>query len=91
MKQPPATPTKYKISVQVVDKADNTSKIGSASVKVGDYDAVTTGVAGGKVDISNVEEGEYSVTISKEGYTTATDTITVDSDHTDFVFELEEE
>lgn len=77
--------------MQVVDKADSTTKIGSASVKVGDYDAVETGVAGGKTNIQNVLAGEYSVTISKEGYTTATETITVDADHTEFIFELEEE
>lgn len=89
MKLLPAVATKHRISVSVVDKTDS-SKIGSASVKVGDYDVITTGVAGGKANIL-VEEGEYTVTISKEGYTTSTQTITVDAAHTDFTFELEGE
>lgn len=65
---------------------DGTDPIQSASVVIGST-TKTTGSAGG-CSFTGIEEGEVSVTVSKEGYTTKTETITVDSTHTSFTISL---
>ena len=66
---------------------DGTNAIEGATVKIGAKTG-TTGSAGG-CTISAVEEGtNISVEVSKEGYTTKTETITVDSEHTSFTISL---
>ena len=66
---------------------DGTNPIEGATVTIGSKSG-TTGSAGG-CTISAVEEGtNISVEVSKEGYTTKTETITVDSTHTSFTISL---
>ena len=66
---------------------DGTNAIEGATVKIGTKTG-TTGSAGG-CTISGVEEGtNISVEVSKEGYTTKTETITVDETHTSFTISL---
>jgi propanediol dehydratase large subunit len=65
---------------------DGTDPIQSASVVIGST-TKTTGSAGG-CSFTGIEEGSVSVTVSKEGYTTKTETITVDSTHTSFTISL---
>ena len=47
----------------------------------------TTGSAGG-CTFNDIEEGNVSVTVSAEGYTTKTESITVDETHTSFTISL---
>lgn len=65
---------------------DGTDPIKGATVTIGAKTG-TTGDAGG-CTIKDVEEGSVSVEVSKEGYTTKTETITVDSTHTSFTISL---
>lgn len=65
---------------------DGTDAISGATVTIGE-DSKTTGSAGG-CSFNGVTEGEVSVTVSAEGYTTKTETITVDSEHTSFTISL---
>ena len=65
---------------------DGTDPIKGATVAIGAKTG-TTGDAGG-CTIKDVEEGSVSVEVSKEGYTTKTETITVDSTHTSFTISL---
>lgn len=66
---------------------DGTDPIQGATVTIGTKTG-TTGSAGG-CSINGVEEGtNISVEVSKEGYTTKTETITVDSTHTSFTISL---
>ncbi len=42
----------------------------------------------GLVELANVFKDEYVITLSKEGFTTLKDTISIDENHTNFVFTL---
>ena len=66
---------------------DGTDPIEGATVTIGAKTG-TTGSAGG-CTITGVEEGTgISVEVAKEGYTTKTETITVDETHTSFTISL---
>ena len=65
---------------------DGTDPIQGASVVIGS-ETKTTGSAGG-CSFTGIEEGTVSVEVSKEGYTTKTESITVDSEHTSFTISL---
>lgn len=65
---------------------DGTNPIEGASVKIGS-ETKTTGSVGG-CTFTGVEEGTVSVEVSKTGYTTKTESITVDSTHTSFTISL---
>ena len=65
---------------------DGTDPIKGATVTIGAKTG-TTGDAGG-CTIKDVEEGSVSVEVSATGYTTKTETITVDSTHTSFTISL---
>ena len=78
------TPTTRDLSFTI---NDGTDPIEGATVAIGAKTG-TTGSAGG-CTISGVEEGTgISVEVSKEGYTTKTESITVDSTHTSFTISL---
>ena len=66
---------------------DGTNPISGASVVIGEV-SKTTGSAGG-CTFDDIEEGTVSVEVSKEGFTTKTEEITVDSEHTSFTISLE--
>lgn len=65
---------------------DGTDAIEGASVTIGET-TKTTGSAGG-CTFNDIEEGNVSVTVSAEGYTTKTESITVDETHTSFTISL---
>lgn len=65
---------------------DGTDPIEGATVTIGGKTG-NTGSAGG-CTISGIEDGDVSVSVSKEGYTTKTETITVDETHTSFTISL---
>lgn len=65
---------------------DGTAPIEGATVTIGDKTG-TTGSAGG-CSINGVAEGSVSVEVSKQGFTTKTETITVDETHTSFTISL---
>ena len=65
---------------------DGTDPIEGATVTIGDKTG-TTGSAGG-CTISGIEEGSVSVEVAATGYTTKTETITVDAEHTSFTISL---
>lgn len=81
--QQEVTPTTRDLSFTITD---GTNPIEGATVTVGTKTG-TTGSAGG-CTISSVAEGEISIEVSKEGYTTKTVTETVDSTHTSFSITL---
>lgn len=67
---------------------DGTDAISGASIVIDDDsdNAKTTGSAGGCS--ATLTDGEHTIVVSKEGYTTKTETITVDSTHTSFTISL---
>lgn len=65
---------------------DGTNPIQNATVKIG-TETKTTGSLGG-CTFNDIEEGTVSVEVSKEGYTTKTESITVDETHTSFTISL---
>ena len=77
------TPTTRDISFTI---NDGTNAIEGASVKIGS-ETKTTGSVGG-CTFTGVEDGTVSVEVSKTGYTTKTESITVDSTHTSFTISL---
>lgn len=77
------TPTTQDISFTI---NDGTDPIQGATVKIGS-ETKTTGSAGG-CSFTAIEEGTVSVEVSKEGYTTKTESITVDNTHTSFTISL---
>lgn len=79
--------TSRNITISVVDSVDST-KIASASIKENGTEIGTTGIGGGQASISNVSDGQHTLTVSATGYVTKTETITVGSDNTSFVIEL---
>lgn len=78
--------TKYDLSFTV---NDGTNGINGATVKIGTVTS-TTGSNGG-CTLKDIETGEQTVTVSKEGFVTKTETITVDSTHVSFTISLDEE
>ena len=80
----PPTPTPvYDLSFTV---NDGTDPIESATVTIGEVTG-TTGAAGG-CTLKDIEEGTQTVTVEAEGYTTKTESITVDETHTSFTISL---
>ena len=77
------TPTTRDLSFTI---NDGTDPIEGATVSIGAKTG-TTGSAGG-CTISGVEEGSQSVEVSATGYTTKTETISVDETHTSFTISL---
>ena len=82
MNETPVTPT-YTISFII---NDGTDPIENASVVIDDV-TKTTGSQGG-CTFNEIEEGDVSVTVSATGYTTKTETITVDAEHLSFTISL---
>ena len=68
---------------------DGTDAIQGATVTIGEITG-TTGSAGG-CTLQNVTDGENSVTVTAEGYTSKTETITVSENETTFTISLEAE
>lgn len=66
---------------------DGTDPISGASIVIDDTITKTTGGAGGCT--GDLADGEYSVEITKEGYTDYTGTITVSYEDISFSFELD--
>ena len=83
MPEEETTPTTQDISFTI---NDGTDPIQGASVVIGS-ETKTTESAGG-CSFTGIEEGTVSVEVSKEGYTTKTESITVDSEHTTFTISL---
>lgn len=65
---------------------DGENAIEGASVAIGDITG-TTGNAGG-CTLSNVLDGEHTITATKEGYENYSDTITSDSTHSSFTISM---
>ncbi len=67
---------------------DGTDAVSGATVVIdNDTDnSKTTGGAGGCT--ANLTDGEHEVTVTKEGFTTKTETITVSADNTSFTISL---
>ena len=65
---------------------DGTDGIQGATVSIGDITG-TTGSQGG-CTLQNVSDGEHSVTVSADGYTSKTETITVSESDTTFTISL---
>ena len=68
---------------------DGTNAIDGATVTIGSNSS-TTGSAGG-CTLNNISDGEQTVTVTKAGYVTKTETITVSSSNTSFTISLTEE
>ena len=68
---------------------DGTNAVQGASVSIGGITG-TTGSAGG-CTLQNVSDGEHSVTVSADGFTTKTETIIVSESDTSFTISLEAE
>ena len=81
--QQPQSPTTRTLSFTI---NDGTDAIEGASVKIGST-TKTTGSAGG-CTFTNMADDTYSVEVSKEGYTTKTESITSDETHTSFTISL---
>jgi hypothetical protein len=77
------TPTTRTLSFTI---NDGTDAIEGATVTIGAKTG-TTGSAGG-CTISDVEDGSQTVEVSATGYTTKTETISVDETHTSFTISL---
>lgn len=65
---------------------DGTDPIGGASVVIDDDTTKTTGQAGGCT--AELTDGEHEVTVTKDGFTDKTETITVSADNTSFTISL---
>lgn len=68
---------------------DGTNAIQGASVTLGEITR-TTGSQGG-CTLQNVTDGEHTVTVTADGYTTKNETITVSKSNTTFTISLEAE
>lgn len=66
---------------------DGTNAIEGASVVIGETTKTTD--SSGECTFDDISEGENSVEVSATGYTTKTETISVDSEHTSFTVSLE--
>lgn len=71
-------PSTFNIRIVVTDASDN--PINGANVVFGTVTR-STGSAGG-ANIYNITGGEYGLTVSKDGYASHTETVTVDGDET---------
>lgn len=80
----PQTPTSRDVNF-IINDGEN--PIQGAVVSIGEITG-TTGSAGG-CTLRNVIDGEHTVSVTAEGYTTKTETITVDETHTSFTISLE--
>lgn len=78
--------TKYDLSFTI---NDGTNPIESATVTIGDVTG-TTGSSGG-CTLKDIEEGSQSVTVTKTGYVTKTESIVVSEDNTSFTISLTSE
>ena len=78
------TPTTRDLSFTI---NDGTDPIEGATVTIGEKTG-TTGSAGGCTVTGVAEGSDITVEVSKEGYTTKTETITVDETHTSFTISL---
>ena len=65
---------------------DGNNPVENATVAIGDVTS-TTGSAGG-CSLQNIPDGEHTVTVTKDGYTDYTGTITVSEDNTSFTISL---
>ena len=83
----PETPETRTLNFVVKDNSDN--GISGATVDV-DGSTGTTGSAGG-CTVSNISDGEHTVTITADGYNTHTSNITVSSSNTTFTITLTNE
>lgn len=72
----------------VITVDDGTNPVEGASVVIGETTKTTD--ASGECTFDDLEADTYSVEVSKEGYTTATESITVTSDDTTFTISLTE-
>ena len=68
---------------------DGTDAVQGATVSIDEITG-TTGSQGG-CTLQNVSDGEHSVTVSADGFTTKTETITVSESDTSFTISLEAE
>lgn len=75
--------TKRNISVTVNDGKD---PVEGATVSIGESTG-TTGSAGG-CTLQNVVDGQQSISVTAEGYTSKTETITVSADNTSFTISI---
>ncbi|MGN0176644.1 MAG: carboxypeptidase-like regulatory domain-containing protein [Methanobrevibacter sp.] len=76
------TPVTRNVSISV---NDGSNPVSGASVKIGS-DTKTTGSAGGCS--FKLADGDYQVTVSADGFTTKTESITVSSEATSFTISL---
>lgn len=79
----PAEPVTRDLSFTV---NDGENPVQGATVTLREVEK-TTGSAGG-CTFNEVTDGEHEVTVEAEGYNTATETITVDAEHTSFTITL---
>lgn len=81
-------PEKRNISVSVTD---GTNPVSGASVTLTKNNETiassTTGSAGG-CTLSNVEDGSYTITVTKDGFVDYTDTVVTSSDNASLTIEL---
>ena len=77
------TPATYDLSFTI---NDGTDPVSGATVTIGDKTG-TTGSSGG-CTIKDVEEGTVSVEVSKTGFVTKTESVSVDETHTSFTISL---
>ena len=68
---------------------DGTDAVGGATVTIDNDISKTTGSAGGCT--ASLTDGEHTVVVSKEGYTSTTETITVSEDNTSFTITISED
>ena len=78
--------TTRNISVNVTD---GTNAVSGASVVIDDI-TKTTGSQGG-CTFNDITDGEHTVTVTKTGYVTKTETITVSEDNTTFTITVTSE
>ena len=79
------------VKVSVIKKdSDPEFKIGSAQITIGSVTGAT-GIGGGQATLSDVPDGEQTITVKATGYKDYTDTITISaSTPNPIVVELEE-
>ena len=82
-------PASRNITISVVDSADNTQKVSNATITEDSTELGSTGALGGQATINGVTDGKHTITISASGYKTKTEEITVSSENTSFVIQLE--
>jgi hypothetical protein len=82
----PLPETTRNISVNVTD---GTNAVSDASVVIDDITR-TTGSQGG-CTFNDITDGEHTVTVTKTGYVTKTETITVSEDNTTFTITVTSE